>query len=236
MVRIPGFLPSLSGLHFDNRFPNVPLQEIDLGIAKIPLGNAANGLCGGMVFAARDYFQAGRQPPSAPGNNPPAPNDPLYDYIVNRLYDSFDLPTGLLRYLQLMNPALPDHESWMSRFFLAPHCRTWVMIKSEWPKIKTDLDSGRLATVGLIRVISSDPFNLGQNHHVLAYGYDLNGDNLSLNIYDPNYHDKDDVTLSLSLADPNHATQVVYSPNDEPVHCFIRTEYEPSRQPLPPAQ
>jgi hypothetical protein len=234
MVRVPGFLPSTSGLHFDNRFPNVPLEEIDLGVAKIPLGNAANGLCGGMVFAVRDYFQAGRLPPPAPGNNPPELNDPLFDYLVDRLYDSFDLPTGLLRYLALMNPALPDDESWKSRLFLAPHGRSWVMIKSEWPKIQADLDSGQLAPVGLIRVITSDVLKLGLNHHVLAYGYDLNSDILSINIYDPNYHDKDDVTLSLSLADPMHATRIAYSPNDEPLYCFIRTDCQPSRQTLPP--
>jgi hypothetical protein len=232
MVRVPGFLPSTSGLHFDNQFPHVPLEEIDLGVAKIPFGNAANGLCGGMVFTVRDYFEAGRPLPPAPGNAPPQPGNPLFDYIVDRLYDSFDLPKGLLRYLELMNPALPDDESVRSRLHLAPHGRSWLMIKSEWPKIQADLDNSRLTPVGLVRIISSDPLKLGLNHHVLAYGYDLNGQILSINIYDPNYHDKDDVTMSFSLADPEHATRIAYSPNDEPVYCFIRTEYKPSRQPL----
>lgn len=41
--------------------------------------------------------------------------------------------------------------------------------------------------VGLVRVVSDDPRLLGHNHRVLAYGYDLEGSDLALQIYDPNW-------------------------------------------------
>ena len=70
-VRVPGFLPSTHGLQFDNSFPDEPAVKIDLGITTLPIGNAANGLCGGMVFAALDYWTQG-SPPPAETTPPPA--------------------------------------------------------------------------------------------------------------------------------------------------------------------
>jgi hypothetical protein len=60
-VLVPGFLPSNAGLRFPNSFPRVPVRRIGIpGVLSIPLGDASNGLCGGMAFAARDYFEADR--------------------------------------------------------------------------------------------------------------------------------------------------------------------------------
>src|SRR5450756_534411 len=56
---VSGFLPSTSGFHFPNRFPHVPDLKINVLGQQIAIGDAANGLCGGMVFTARDYFEAG---------------------------------------------------------------------------------------------------------------------------------------------------------------------------------
>lgn len=68
---VPGFLPSASGIAFPNRFPRVPVRRIGIpGIVSVPIGDASNGLCGGMAFAVRDYFEAGKPPPGlgdAPG-------------------------------------------------------------------------------------------------------------------------------------------------------------------------
>jgi hypothetical protein len=52
---VPGFLPSRQGFRFANDFPHVPLRWIGVpGVIRIPIGDASNGLCGGMAFAARD--------------------------------------------------------------------------------------------------------------------------------------------------------------------------------------
>jgi hypothetical protein len=64
-VRVPGFRPSTRGLHFPNAFPHVPNLEIDLpGGTTVPIGDAANGLCGGMAWTVRDLFEADLAPPA----------------------------------------------------------------------------------------------------------------------------------------------------------------------------
>ena len=74
-VRVPEFRPSTRGLHFANAFPHVPTFDIDLpGGLTIPVGDAADGLCGGMAWTVRDLFQAGLVPPATtttPGDGPP---------------------------------------------------------------------------------------------------------------------------------------------------------------------
>src|ERR1700722_8180397 len=106
-VRVPGFLPSTSGLHFTNYYPHEPTITINLPLGgTLPLGDAANGLCGGMVFTVRDFFEAKRAVPL--DTQPPPGGSPLYQFIVKRLMDSFNLPLGIGRYLELMQPAFPD--------------------------------------------------------------------------------------------------------------------------------
>jgi hypothetical protein len=75
-----------------------------------------------MAFAARDYFEAGLPPPAEA--TPPA-EGVLFDYLVDRLFASFDLPFGPSRYLTLMSPLLPGGETLLSRLGLAPHGRAW---------------------------------------------------------------------------------------------------------------
>ena len=104
-----------------------------------------------------------------------------------------------------MDPARPAREPvWaelLGRFGIDNHSRTWVTANVEWPAIRRDLDAGNLATVGLVKVVSLDPNLLGHNHQVLGYGYDLDGTNVTLHIYDPNFAGADDVTLAFDTAD-----------------------------------
>jgi SOS-response transcriptional repressor LexA len=238
-MRVAGFLPSTSGFHFDNAFSHAPDVKITILGKTIGIGDAANGLCGGMVFAARDYFDAGIPIPS---DRLSPTSGPLFDYIVKRLLDSFNLllppppppppfvtPTppwgpGPLTYMWLMDPGLPDHETFFSQIWLAPHGRAWIMINEQWPNIKQDIDNNRLSPIALVEIKSLDPTQMGQNHQVLAYGYDLTGTDLSILIYDPNYHDDDGVRLSLSIADPQHTTAVTHS-RGAMVHCFFQPIY-----------
>jgi hypothetical protein len=220
---VPGFLPSTSGFAFANDFPHVPVRRIGVpGVVSVPIGDASNGLCGGMAFAARDYFEAGRPPP--PDATPPA-EGPLFDYLVERLFASFDLPLGPTRYLTLMSPLLPDGETMWSRLGLAPHGRAWRTVKQEWPAIRRDIDGGTPSPLGLVRIRSHDPFDLKENHQVLAYGYDLTGSSLFLRVYDPNRPGRDDVTLSLDLGDPTRPTPVSTVPAGRPVLALFRVPY-----------
>jgi hypothetical protein len=242
---VPGFAASTSGFHFANSFPSVPLLTINVLGQNIPIGDASNGLCGGMVFAVRDFFES--KIPIWPDTTAPS-SGTLYDYIVNRLFDSFDLllppppppppfitlappfGPGPATYMWLMDPALPDHETIASNAFLAPHGRAWIMIMEEWPKIQADIDNGVLSPIGLLEIKSSDPTLMGKNHQVLAYGYKLNGTDLDIHVYDPNHPDDDTVKLSLSLANPQQTMAVTYS-TGETILCFFRTFYAFSSPP-----
>jgi hypothetical protein len=223
MPTVRGFLPSTSGLHFANAFPSVPLVTARLpGIpVDIAIGNAALGLCGGMVFTVIDYFVTGLRPPA--DASPPGAG-PLFDYLVKRLWDSWDVPAGLWRYWALMNPGLPDSGAAIPFLGSIHSSRSAVMISEEWPRVQHELDSQRLAPVGLVRAKSADPAIMGQNHQILAYGYELNGTNLTLRVYDPNAPDRDDLTLTASLASPHQPCDVECTsvPN---VFCFFLSHY-----------
>jgi hypothetical protein len=220
---VPGFLPSTSGFRFANTFPHVPVRRIGIAdVVSVPIGDAANGLCGGMAFAVRDYFEADRPPPD---QTVPPVEGTLFDYLVDRLFDSFELPAGPARYLELMSPALSDGETFLNRLGLVPHGRAWRMVRMEWPKIRADIDAGHPSTLGLVRVKSTNPFDLKENHQVLAYGYDLEHSSLTLRLYDPNLPGRDDVTLSLDPADPSRSITVATAPSGPPVFAFFRSGY-----------
>ncbi|MCK9895096.1 hypothetical protein [Frankia sp. AgB32] len=191
---VPGFLPSTRAFRFSNDFAAQPL----LGVRApglpwgIGIGDASRGLCGGMIFAVRDLAEARLDP--SPDPTPPARGSPLYAYLVRRLFDSFDLPRGVARYYGLMRG--PD---------AGPRGRPGVGARSladEWPRIRLDLDTGRLAPIGIVTVRSADPRQLGLNHQVLAYAYRQLGTVVTLRVHDPNtpVARADDVTMSFDLA------------------------------------
>lgn len=213
---VPSFTPSANCLHFANSFADVSYKFEILGTA-IHIGSATNGMCGGMAFAARDYFEA-RMPPATDTTAPSS--GVLFEYLCRRLQDSFNLPLGLKPYLELMSPTIADHDTWVRRG------RAWVMIKEEWPKIRSDIDHGHPSPLGLIQVVSVNPGDLGHNHQVLVYGYELCQQDLTLHIYDPNYPDNDNVTLSLNLGSPEHTTPVRRSHGSSKIYCFFRTDYD----------
>jgi hypothetical protein len=227
---VPGFLPSTNGFRFPNRFPRVPVRRIGIpGVVSIPIGDASNGLCGGMALAARDFLEAGRPPPPDP--DPPEEGTPLFRYLVDRLFDSFDLPVGPARYLELMSPALPDGDGALARFGVGLRGRARRMITEEWPKIRADIDGGHPSPLGLVRVRSWNPLDLKLNHQVLAYGYRVEGGRLVLRIYDPNRPGDDGMTLSLRITDPRRPTPVGSTLPGRPVYSFFRVPYRSSEPP-----
>ena len=180
---MPGFLPSTNGFHFGNSWPHEPTLTIPFPTGPIKVGDAAGGLCGGMAFAVRDFFEAGEAIPATTVN--PALHTPLYDYITRRLFDSFDIPAGVAKFYDYQLPTRDQG---------AETVRQWTVIK-------LTLNAGQLVCLGLIRVRSFSPGDLGKNHQVLTYGYDEDDHGrVTLAICDPNNHDRDDVTLSFSTA------------------------------------
>jgi hypothetical protein len=226
MPTVANFLPSTRALGFPNSWPNYPHATIPTPFGDIAIGSASNGMCGGMVFAVRDYFEAGTLPPSG---RQPGPGEPLYDFIVERLYASFDLPLGPTKYYDWMTTA--DHDTTLKTGLAH---RT---ILEEWPKIQNDLDNGRLSCLALVTIYSLNPGDMGYNHQVLAYGYDLSPANvLTLKLYDPNFSDyvygtrcpaANNVTLSLSLSDPSHTTPITHNVSIlNPIRGFFHLPYQ----------
>jgi hypothetical protein len=221
------FKPSEHGFKFNNRFEPATPTYLNTFLGRIKTGDASKGMCGGMVFAALDYFNAGMPIPT---DEILPENQDLFDYIFMRLLQSFDLPFGPLRYIELMHPKYPDGKTSRGRYGVIPAGRAWQMIRVEWPKIKMQLDAGRPCPLGLVHIKSTDLKRLGENHQVLAYGYELINNELTLFIYDPNYHDNDKVTLSLNIKDPNHPVEVKYWRNKK-VNCFFMEHYAFSMPP-----
>ena len=225
--RLADFLPSRCGLRFTNSFPHEALVTVAIpGLATLPLGDAANGLCGGMAFTVRDLFEASVTPP--PDTEPPAAGSARYEYLVERQIASLDFGRVPLRLYELGSPLLPDaipDFGELAPLGIVAHGRSQVMVLESWPAIRAELDSGHPSVIGLVRTIDADPSSLGRDHQVLAYGYRLAGDEVSIAVYDPNHPDDDTVRLSLALSDPAAPIEVAYSPNDGPVHCFIRIAY-----------
>ncbi len=235
--QLSGFVPGVNGFGFDNCFEAVPPFKL---VGELKYGDASKGMCGGMVYAALDYFNAGLDLPRS------APRDisarygsplhgPLFDYLGQRLFQSFDIPDGVKTYIELMNPGFPDALR-RGSLGLAPRSRAWRTVRQEWPIVKRKLDSGQAWPLGLVCVESDDIQRLGENHQVLAYGYDLVGDDLTLFIYDPNWHGRNDITLKLNVGDPEHKVVMSYS-DGRAVNCFFQTRYSfslpPSTQPAP---
>jgi hypothetical protein len=181
---VDGFVPSRHGLHFANRFPPGPTIRLGpLDPRWIGIGDAAAGLCGGMSWLVRERFAAGLPVPS--DTSAPANGSPLFRAIVRRQVRSLDWLRGPFRFwwMGVRGPGWAQRRSF----------------EREWPRIRARIDAGSLALVGLVRHDGWSPWHLTGSHVVLAFGYTVERDaEVTLRLYDPNWPDRDDVTVSLS--------------------------------------
>jgi hypothetical protein len=223
-----GFLPSRNGLAFTNSWPHEPAVEVKVPrVGTVPIGDASNGLCGGMVFLALDIFTAGGDPPSAPQ---PDHGTPLFNYVVRRLVKSWDVPNGVVKYFQWMNTPDADVDLWMVKH----HGVAWRTIEDEWPKVKRDLDNGTPCPLGLVTVHSHNPNDLAKNHQVLAWGYEQAGNLVTIKVYDPNTPraDGDAVSITMDTSEPSNSAGIKHGINiGHDVRGFFRVGYKPSAPP-----
>jgi hypothetical protein len=206
---VPGFLPSRNGLHFANRYPPGPTVRFGpLDPRWIGIGDASAGLCGGMCFTVRDLFEAGIAVP--PDREPPANGTPRFNSIVRRQVQSLDwlrLPLQFYRRSAFGTSLGGD--------------RIKATFEREWPKIRREIDEGRVAMLGLIRVAGKNPFRLTGNHQVIAYGYAEDGRGVTLRIYDPNWPDDDNVTAVLRLDEALRPTSLASSTGEPLLGYFL---------------
>jgi hypothetical protein len=220
MGTLTGFTPGTNGLHYPNSWPSEPDVTIATPFGDIPIGDASNGLCGGMAFAAADLFVAKRLPPGTTAN-PPA-GSPAFDYIVGRLIDSFNIPAGVAEYYEWMVLARAD-----VGFGLVIHGTSYRTVDEELPKLRRAIDSGMPCLLGLILVNSTNPMDLGKNHQVLAYAYDDQGSTTTVSVYDSNVPDTE-VTITFNTAHPERGTKFNYSGTSEELFGFFTVPYQPA--------
>lgn len=252
---VGNFRPSLHGFHFSNHWGDMPVVTIGrlwnalreampgaardlLGIVRVdddwlPITSSDQGMCGGMVFAAMDYWNGGELPPAT--NRPPGHvDDPLFPHVRDRLLASFDVDGSGHRWLGYSSPHYPNGDEGVIQFAGLARGRSWVTYRDEWPRIRDDIDHGRLSPVGLIQTTTLD---IGANHQVLAYAYQQSGQHVQLWIYDPNLPDDDDITLNFDITSTDGEVHVdrrlgARSVNETRIWCIIRMDgYEHRRPP-----
>ena len=224
-----GFVPLPDGFAFTNSWPSAPAVTVPTPFGQVGIGNAANGLCGGMVYAALDYWIAKQVPPHARQ----APGTPLYKFIVRRLIDSWHVPGGIAEYYQWMN--LPDGDliaSLLGRHVVIQRGVAWRTIEQQWPLVKASIDAGVPAPLGVVTVKSANVADLGKNHQVGAYAYTVSGTEVTVAVYDPNSGQNDGVWIMFDSSAPQQATAFASNINiDLPVRGFFMTAYSPVSPP-----
>jgi hypothetical protein len=154
------------------------------------------GLCGGMSFAAADFFLANFEPPGL--DAPPAQGHPLYDYLYSRQIDSLGQTLELV----------PKFAKWMALPDLTSK-GTAALTHAALPDIITRIESGQPTLLGLVLTSTAHKGQLWQNHQVLAYAAEKSAETLLIHIYDPNFPRADDAALRVTPIDAGDGAQGV---------------------------
>jgi hypothetical protein len=180
------------------------------------------GMCGGMAFAAADYYVAGRPlPRGLDYHDIPQDTTPhgraLRDYLWARQLQS----------LRLNAPRLLH---WMAMLHMPFAGPGWLLerTREEWDELKGYIEQGNPWPLCLIGS-SASPFN---NHQVLAFGYDDGGAGQGvIYVYDMNAPGKEQ-TIALDMrGDELVAVESVPNAERGPLRAFFCEHYTPA--PLP---
>ncbi len=212
------FDPKTHGFHFANYFINQ--------IATLPgIGQISTaGRCGGMAYTALDHYFAHLPMPTltsadfAKTGQVPPDGHPLSDYIYKRQIDSF------------MVLSAAKFVTWT----LTRNARTWfsrgitdMTKQDEFAKFRASIDLGVPMTLGLI--FADELSELGRNHQVIGYGYDIDviTGEISIDIYDVNYANQSYQLKSKPGEDQWRET----SPNKEGWRAWFVQDFSPKRPP-----
>jgi hypothetical protein len=211
--RTTNFDATQHGFKFINYFITEPVRGIRFG-----------GLCGGMAYAALDYFYTGTPIPQQ--NTQPAAGSPLFNYIYNRQVTS--IIQNLDKWIELgFNPF-----GWRTNEFF-----NWGLQGfngGRLQELREQIDAGRPVPLGLFKAGNG---GLRPHHQVVAVGYDLGrytGDlgnfkeDLKILIYDPN-HPGQVVTLVPSVAD--HSYHYLEYPTETWMTYFVDRKYQVNTPP-----
>lgn len=209
------FLPSLHGWPFTNSYHfKGKLKEL-LGYW-VPGGNIIKldmdvGFCGGMCYAALDRFYRAEYI----SNNIPLPKQgqTLYNELRQRQMDS--LPFSTISTMRSWQKG----EDWEVGMWTKTNFYVWV---------KPLMDLGYPAQLLLLKTTGRKYSTLVNNHQVIAYRYTIDEANkrVEIGIYDPNYPNNNDVSISFYY-DSNYI-QASHSEGDT-LRGFFRIQYDKDR-------
>jgi hypothetical protein len=173
----------------------------------IGLGDASMGLCGGFSLTVRDLFETGVPPP--PETEPPANGSPRFKALVRRQVESFDWFRVPVRFY-----LVSAFDRWRSSSF-----------EREWPRIKAEIDAGHPPALGLLRKLTRNPMQLVGNHQVLGYAYDERPDRVEIRLYEPNWPDRDDVSVEVDRDPATGRATAMRQSTGEPLYAVFLASY-----------
>lgn len=167
------FVPSRNGFEFPNAWEDHVLK---LDVGGKPFVISLLGRCGGMSFAALDYYRIGIDAAALAGREMPDKRSEIARYIMGRQIGS--LAGGLAAN--------------MARFV------AWTLRPTGGPQGAAALSRGREAGSLLAAMVAGNPVPLGLvtadrlggmglNHQVVAYATRQDARGLRVYIYDPNF-------------------------------------------------
>ena len=205
------------GFKFPNSYTTeytvIPDKYIPDFIYKGDLSFSTKGRCGGMAFAALDYFYAHKMIPGY--TQTPSNDNPLSEYILDRLHDSLDVsflgilkalgsiavttsPVGSVssleevpRYVYLTMAPTENKGTIFGKCTVGCLPGIRPLTDSEVMKAVRILDQKRPVVLGLVRASSIS--DIGLNHQVVAYGYhyDKAYNGYTFNIWDNRFPNKE---------------------------------------------
>lgn len=226
------FVPELYGFHFGNGFTN----QVKIEIAGLSIGSFTTyGRCGGMAFAALDYFHLGRPAPTHDADDfggPAVPPDgsPLADYIYTRLLDSFNLD-NVAKFITMTESL--DHSTWIALPPADNRGTPRITKQDEIPKLRSQLDQGIPVALGLVGASSIGDIG-SKNHQVVAYDYAIRPGTTTIDIwiYDCNHPDTRPMLTTVTDGSSNDfvVETIDGAPVGDPWRGFFVESYSP-RQP-----
>jgi hypothetical protein len=180
------FTPLIHGFSFQNSFPGIPFLVRKNSIMNelihlLFFRKNSYGLCGGMCFAALDYFYADKELPYI--ESPPEAGDFLHSYIFKR-----------------QNSTYGRFGKFISKFIfwsLVSDIELQSKTYKEFSDIRLSLDKKQPVVIGLVYVHLSQSLAIWSNHQVIAHSYEVDSGKSTVYLYDPNFPGREDIALEL---------------------------------------
>jgi len=175
------FLPSRNGFAFPNAWDD---QVVRLTVRGKPFTISLQGRCGGMAFAALDYYRIGIDAFDLASRTMPDTRSPLARYLLRRQFTT--LAGG-------MGANMARFVAWTYRPTGGPSGAAALTRGREAGAVLAAMVAGNPAPVGLV---TADRLSgMGLNHQVVACASETSARGLRVNVYDPNFPGRDDVWL-----------------------------------------